>query len=340
MKSVRNYLIVFSSVVIFSGCYTELATVERNDRGYAYDSDTTYEEGSTAINNNYYLDDDYRRSRLRVSFHYYYPENTSWIGGYYNSYFNDPYWGMRPFSWTYDPWYGYYPTWGCPPYYDPWHPYYPPVVYYPGYYPSPVYGNNTPSIPIKGHRADGPSREGTTITDRSSPIPNPSSTTTVATTPRTRESVPIDKVTPVTRPGKTRDETPWWERKNNEQTKESRPVDRPRIGRTPNAPEKQSRGNEEATSVDRPRETKRPSPKSSVPNNESRPVDRPRETRRPAYSPSPKPSAPSNDARPVERPRESRRESYNPPSQQSAPAPSRGSGSSGSSSSSGGRKRD
>jgi len=349
MKSVRNSFLVFSIVILFSGCYTELATVEQNERDYAYDSDTTYEEGSTAINNNYYLDDDYRRSRLRVSFHYYYPENTSWIGGYYNSYFNDPYWGMRPWSWTYDPWYGYYPsyypTWGCLPYYDPWHPYYPPIVHYPGYYPSPVYVSTQPKTPPR-IRTEGSSRDGNSTDVRSRPIPSPSSETQATTIRKGRgdekEAIPVS--TPIRKRG---NDVSWWDRRDNEQSKEAKPVNRPRIVRNPNAPEKQSRGNEEATPVDRPRETRRPtytpSPKPSAPNDESRPVERPRETRRPTYTPAPKPSAPNNDARPVERPRESRRESYSPPAQQStpsAPAPSRGGSNSGSSSSSGGRKRD
>ncbi len=347
MKSVRNSLLVFSSVVLFSGCYTELATVERTDRNYAYDSDTTYEEGSAAINN-YYLNDDYRRSRLRVSFHYYYPENTSWIGGYYNSYFNDPYWGMRPWSWAYDPWYGYYPsyypTWGCPPYYDPWHPYYPSVAYYPGYYTSPVYVNIQPAIPSR-IRTEGSSRDGNNTEIRNRPIPSPSSETQV-TTVRTEgrdntEAVPVS--TPVRKRG---NDVSWWDRRDNEQAKEARPVDQTRVGRAASAPEKQNRGNEEAIPIDRSRETRRPtytpSPKPSSPNDESRPVERPRETRRqtPTYTPSPKSSAPSDEAKPVERPRESRRESYNPPPQQSAPAPSRSGGNNGSATSSGGRKRD
>ena len=346
MKSVRNSLLVFSSVILFSGCYTELATVERTDRDYANNSDTTYEEGSTAINNHYYLDDDYRRSRLRVSFHYYYPENTSWIGGYYNSYFNDPYWGMRPWSWTYDPWYGYYPsyypTWGCPPYYDPWHPYYPSVAYYPGYYPSPVYVNNQPKSPPR-IRTSGSTRDGNSTDIRSRPIttlPAETQTKTVRTEGRdNKEAIPVPA--PVRKRG---NDVSWWDRRDNEQTKEARPVDQPRVARSPNAPEKQR--SEEAIPVDRPRETRRPtytpSPKPSTPNDESRPVERPRETRKPTYTPSPKPSVPSNEAKPVERPRESRRESYNPP-QQSTPsssAPSRGGGSNGSSTSSGGRKRD
>ena len=321
MKPVRNSLLTCFAVVLFSGCYTELATVEHNDRDYADDSDTTYDQGSTTVNNQYYLDDDYRRSRLRVSFHYYYPENTSWIGAYYNSYFNDPYWGMRPFSWSYDPWYGYYPSspW-CytPPYYDPWNPYYHhyhPIAYYPVYYPSPAHGSRQPSTPPR-IRTEGPSRDGNISDGRSRPIAPPAETQiTTVRTARGNEK----EVTPVQTPVRKRgNEVSWWDRKDNERTTEARPVDRPRGVRIQSAPTKQSRASEQATSSERPREV-----------------------RRPTYTPSTKPSS-GGEARPVERPRESRRESsYSPPPQQSAPAPARSGGSSsGSSSSSGGRKRD
>jgi hypothetical protein len=347
MKTVRNSLLAVFSIVVFSGCYTELATVEQNDREYAYDSDTTVDEGSTTINNHYYLDDDYRRSRLRVSFHYYYPENTSWIGGYYNSFFNDPYWGMRPWAWSYDPWYGYYPayypTWGCYPY-DPWHPYYPPVAYYPVYYPTPIYVNNQPAAPPR-IRTEGSSRDGNNGDVRSRPITPPTEVQT--TTIRTGRGNEKD-VTPVATPVRKRDnEVSWWDRRDTEQPKEAQPVNRPREIRNPTSPEKQGKRNDESVPTEQPRGTGRPTytpaPKESTPDNESRPVDRPREVRRPTYTPAPKSSVPKEDAKPVERPRQSGRQSYNPPPAQSAPsAPpqstSRG-GSSGSSSS-GGRKRD
>ena len=320
MKSVRSSLLIFSSFLLFSGCYTELATVEQNDRDVAYDSDTTYEEGSTTINNHYYLDDDYRRSRLRTSFHYYYPENTSWIGVYYNSYFNDPYWGMREWSWTYDPWYGYYPTyyptWGCPPY-NPWHPYYPPVVYYPGYYPSPVYVSTQPATPPR-IRTEGPSRDGNRTDIRTRPISTPSGETQVTAIRTGRENdKEVVPAAPVVR--KRGNEESWWDRRDKEQPKEARPVDRPRTVRNPRNIEKQNRGNEEAVSTDKPREV-----------------------RRPTVTPVPKQSTPNTESRPADRPRESRRQSYNPPPQSSPSspsAPSRGGGNSSSTSSSGSRKR-
>ncbi|MDP1678156.1 MAG: hypothetical protein Q8L88_14970 [Bacteroidota bacterium] len=320
MKSVRNSLFLFSTVLLFSGCYTELATVEQNDREYVYDADTTFEEGSTTVNNHYYLDDSYRRSRLRASFHYYYPENNSWIGAYYNSYFNDPYWGMRPWSWAYDPWYGYYPatTW-CytPPYYDPWYPHYPYGGYYPVYYPNPVYVSTQPATPPR-IRTEGSSRDGNRTDVRSRPIVTPSTETPVTTT-RTRGGVDKE-VVPSQTPVRTRgNDVSWWDRKDKEQPKEVRPVERPRTVRNPNVSEKQKRGNEEAVSTDRPREV-----------------------RKPTVSPTTKPSTPKKESRPADRPRESRRQSYNPPPQQSsssAPASSRGSSSSSTSSSSGSRKR-
>lgn len=346
MKTVRNSLLMVFSIVAFSGCYTELATVEQNDRDYAYDSDTTYQEGSTTINNHYYLDDDYRRSRLRVSFHYYYPENTSWIGGYYNSFFNDPYWGMRPWSWTYDPWYGYYPTYypmvGCYPY-DPWHPYYPPVVYYPGYYSAPVYVNNQPAVPPR-IRTDGSSRDPNNNIIRTRPIAPP--TETQVTTIRTGRGDGKDVIPsqPIIR--KRDNEVSWWDRRDKEQPKEALPVERPRNNRPQVSPESPSKGNDEAIPTGRPRETGRsgytPSQRPTTPSGDAKPVERPREVRRPTYTPAPKPSAPSNDAKPVDRPRQSGRQSYNPPSQSAPSAPAQSSsrgGSSGSSSSSGGRRR-
>ncbi len=320
MKYVRNLLFVCSTVLLYSGCYTELATVEQTDRDYAYDTDTTYDESPTTITNHYYLDDDYRRSRLRASFHYYYPENTSWIGAYYNSYFNDPYWGMRQWSWSYDPWYGYYPayypSWHCLPY-DPWHPYYP-IVYYPVYYPSPAYVSTQPVSPPR-IRTGGASRDGNTSDIRSRPITS-MPTETQATSVRTgrvidKEAVPVPQES-----RKRNNEVSWWDRNKTEQPKEARPVERPRNIRTQNPPEKANKGNGEAV-----------------------PVERRREVRKPTYTPAQKPSTPNDEARSVERPRESRRQSYNPPAQQStpsAPAPSRGGSNSGSSSSSGGRKRD
>lgn len=351
MKSVLNFLVIAAAVVSFQGCYTEVATVERNDDEYAYDSDTTYENGSTSINNHYYLDDDYRRSRLRVSFNYYYPSYSSWIGAYYNSYFNDPYWGMyhRP-SWYYDPFYSNYPPYGwCyypSPYYDPWYPYpgyYPPIVYYPGYYPSPGYVYSPEPNP--GRPRDGGSTRDPNPNDRSRPIPPPTTSTGLPVAggnPETRQRDPI--VPPAeTRPIKPREtkrdpETPWWEKmKNDRPTRivdsDSRPDDREKGKTSPSAP-----SNKNTPREDNP--TYSPPKKDRVVKDEQ-PVERPKRER-PSYNPPSKKSVPKDEAKPVERKRETRQPSYNPPPQSSPPASNPPRSNSGGSSSSGGngRKRD
>jgi hypothetical protein len=57
MKSVLRFFVVATVVAFFPGCYTELATTEQPDREYTTESDTSYENGNTTINNHYYLDD-------------------------------------------------------------------------------------------------------------------------------------------------------------------------------------------------------------------------------------------------------------------------------------------
>jgi hypothetical protein len=350
MKHVLNTLLVMSAMLLFIGCYTELATVERNDREYAFDSDTTSEGGATIINNNYYLDDSYRQSRLRVSFNYYYPSYSSWIGAYYNSYFNDYYWGMsyRP-SWYFDPFYSYgYPYYGCvypTPYYDPWYPYYHPIAYYPVYTP-PIYVIN-PSVPGRT-RDNGASRDQQTDV-RTRPIPGSSAVPVAeAATPEVRPRN-TDEAVSVGRNGRT-PERAWWERVNAESgtrnTGEARPVDVTKEGRvprdeaSPSAPSSNTRPG--TVREDRPIDRNKP----NAPNvgsgtqerqPEARPVERPRrgEVRNstPAVS-----SSPSGEARPVQRPRESSRPSYTPAPQSAPPqsTPPRSSGGS----SGGGRKRD
>lgn len=352
MKYVLKTIIAVSVLLPFAGCYTELATVERNDAEYVYDSDTTSEDGKTVINNHYYLDDSYRQSRLRVSFNYYYPSHTSWIGSYYNSYFNDYYWGMsyRP-SWYYDPFYSYgYPYYGCgypSPYYDPWYPYYRPVAYYPVYAP-PIYviGSGNPGRTRSGGASRDPQND-----LRSRPIPGPSTdpvSTAAAPEERPRGT---DEAVSTQRPGRT-PERPWWERVNTENgtrnSGEARPVEvtkgerAPRDEASPTAPPVYTRpenGREdrliERNKPGKPRYesgTKERQP-------EARPVERPR--RGEVRSSSPAASSGGNsEARPIERPRESSRPSYTPAPQSAPPqsTPPRSSG--GSSGGGGGRRRD
>lgn len=355
MKQVLNTFIVMIVVLPFTGCYTELATVERNDREYAYDPDTTAGgNGTTVINNNYYLDDSYRQSRMRVSFNYYYPSYSSWIGSYYHSYFDDYYWGMnyRP-SWYYDPFYTYYPPFGgCQypsPYYDPWYPYYTPIAYYPVYYPvytPPIYGGNSgnPNRPRDGGATRDPLDGG-----RSRPIPGPVNTPVAVTdNPENRPRTPDDAV-PTGRPVRTQ-ERPWWEKMDDRSSRpagDSRPVEVSKGSRpsrdesspvTPTVNERPVRNPE-----DRPVDRNKPNQPTYAPGKtdrqpEARPAERPRrdEVR---YSQPAKPSSTQQEARPVERSRESSRPSFTP-APQSAPPQSSAPRSGGGSSGGGGRRRD
>lgn len=351
MKSVLKYFASAVVIVSFAGCYTELSTIEHGDRDISYESDTTYDDDATTINNHYYLDDEYRQSRLRVSFNYYYPSYSSRISSYYYSYFNDYSWGMyhRP-SWYYDPFYSYYPSNGwCyypSPIYDPWFPYYPPYVYYPVYYSSPVYANNpaTPGRPRPGGSTRDPVPE-------NRPRPNP--TSSPVTGSAVSEHSPTESM-PIATPRGGRDrETPWWDKISTERPSqntdaEARPIDtenKPaRDNRTtPSSGSDGVRHEGEARPVERPKDDRsvQTPPKKERPARDDKPVERPRKNTS-TYTPPVKQSPPKQEARPVERPRESRKPSYTPPPRQSAApqsAPSR-SGSGSSSSGNNGRKRD
>ncbi|GEM_PF-2808615 len=338
MKSVLKKIFVGTfalSGLVLAGCYTEVATRDTGNDYPAYtESDTSVDGENITINNHYYLDDDYRRSRFRLSFNYYYPSyHSSWIASYYYSYYNDWYWGWRrPFyynDWCYHPNPYWYPGYVWNPYYDPY--YYP----YPYYYPSPVYGYTPPANPGRV-RDNGPSRDITDPGGRTRPLPSaPSPGTTVASSPRVHESVPVNEAQPA-KGGRVRDEVPWWERANKE---------RPR---TDNVGSRA--GNEEAKPIDRRRES--PSvatPKPKSPKEEARPVERRRDNPR-RYTP-PRKDEPKQreEAKPVERPRERQQPAYNPPPKNNPPPPSynpppqndggRTRGTEGNSGSSGGRKR-
>ena len=323
-------LLLFAAILIFSGCYTELTTREYEEPYYATDSDTSYTEEEITINNHYYLDDDYRRSRFKLSFNYYYPTyHSSWIGSYYSSYYDDYYWGLnRPWWWYHYP--GYvilYPTPWWPPIYDPWYPYpyYPPVAYYPTYYPYPSYPNTPGGNPGR-IRDNGATRDNTNPGERSRPVIGVGATTgtEVATGVRIREPLPTEAVTVKERPV---NEVPWWERqKQDRQRSESivRPVDRPVI---------------------RQKEKRQTDAGANQPRNEgTKPQVRPAEKKTRSV---PESAAPTkrNDGESksgkTQRPREERRSYSPPPSQQSPASSAPRSGNSGStgSTNSGGRKR-
>ncbi len=308
---------LFLAGVMWSGCYTEVATRSYDGEYYDADvsSDTTVNDSNVTINNNYYLDDNYRQSRFRLSFNYYYPSyyHSSLIGSYYYSYFDDPYWGFGP-RWSYFD-YGYGCIYPRPYVYDPWWPYYGGYYHhYPIYYQHPIYGYNPPTVdPGNRRRADGPSRDLPNVRERSRPIPTPTSPSpTVASTPRVRESSPRDEGTTVAQPRRSRDEVPWWKR--NEGT--------------------------------RNRESVNPPPAQNNPNKEARPAERKRENQRASVAPSRRNDAPQQQARPAQRQRENRQPSYSPPPQRSssqpsyAPPASSGGGRSRSSEGSSGRRRD
>lgn len=315
MKTVMRFLPLYvMAIVIFSGCYTEFAAQEYDDDQSYTASDTSYdEEGNVTINNSYYLDDDYRRSRFRLSFNYYYPTyHSSWIASYYYSYYDDPYWGWGSPYWYYDRWpYGctYPPVVYWPPIYDPWYPYphYPVVIYHPPYHDGPQYGYYPPSNPGRV-RTGGSTRD---IGERTRAVSSPSApaTTVVATgAAPTRQRTTVQEVAPVNDRG--RDNRAWWEKTNS----------RTEVKTRQRVTEKTAR---ESKSVYTPRESRKEETQSS----------------KPAYNP-PKRSSSREEGKQTERPRESKR-SYSPPQSQQAPAQSspRSSGGNSGSTSNGGERR-
>ncbi|MDD8016811.1 MAG: hypothetical protein PHP42_00410 [Bacteroidota bacterium] len=329
MKSVlKKYLLGVAAFggLIFSGCYTEVSTLDNDHQQYAYtdESDTTVTDKDVTINNNYYLDDDYRQSRFRLSFNYYYPTyQPSWIAGYYYSYYDDWNFGWhQPFyynDWCYNPHPYWYHSWYYDPFYNPY-PYY--------YYHTPGYAYAPPSNPGR-IRNNGPSRDAANPNGRTRSNPSiPSPGTAVATTsptPRVRETARDNDAQPVTT--RRRAEVPWWERVNNEQQR--------------------TRDNEARNSGNavRPGERQRvdSGPTQGTKSGDARQNNRRRESS-PAYSP-PARRNNSGDAKPAERQRGRREQSYSPPTQNRQPAysppPSNtgGRGRGGESSGGGGRKR-
>ncbi|MBI2428545.1 MAG: hypothetical protein HYV29_07090 [Ignavibacteriales bacterium] len=345
MRSFPVYFLMIIAATL-TGCYTEFAASESSDYsddGYYTDTDTTYDdEGTVTINNNYYLDDDYRRSRFRLSFNYYYPTyHSSWISGYYHSFYDDYYWGWHRPWW----WYHHYPQYTIiypnpwwPPIYDPWYPYpyYPGGVYYPPYYSPPQYGYNPPANPGRV-RTDGSTRDPRDPGGRTRPIPTPTTPgTTIATggTPA-RERIPEVKAIPVDE--RQREEIPWWKKVNSTSPPEKR-------ARVVDGTDKQSpRDNRTMTSPPQKKAQREDQPAYTPPKNKQREQKRVNEgaTNKPAYNP-PRRSVPQNEGKSSDRPREERRTYSPPPAQQAPPQsspPRSNGGSSGGSGNGGGRKR-
>jgi hypothetical protein len=138
MKTIRFLLtlplFLGLSVVLFQGCYTQLATTKDEESSYQQEESSYQEEEQPATNqsydNNYYNDYDDWRSRSYIGFSYYYPSwrtSWGWDGCIYPAYW--------------DPWYSpsFYPYYGYSPYYSSWYSY---PTY--GYYLTPYgYNHNT-----------------------------------------------------------------------------------------------------------------------------------------------------------------------------------------------------
>lgn len=113
-------------VLLFPGCYTQLAMSERETRS-EYDEQKgedqyAYDESDTLASEQRYDDEWYPYYRYRFGFRYYDP----WFYGYYNPWYWSPY-SYYPYDY-YGGFYGYYPYYG---YFDPYRFYggYPFVVY-------------------------------------------------------------------------------------------------------------------------------------------------------------------------------------------------------------------
>lgn len=325
-------IVLFGTLaLVLTGCYTQLATEEMTDRESYDNSDSSYEQENGTIADQYYLDDDYRQSRLRISFHYYYPSyRTSWIAGYYNSFYDDYYWGWhRPLYWNYYPGYTViYPSPWWPPIYDPWYPYpyyYPSMAYYPYYYP---YGSGGYKTAAAGRIRDtGPTRDTRDPSERIRPIQSPTTGTEVVSGGSTvRERPSVEAVTPP-EGNRTRNEVPWWEREKQERRaveSSDRPAERSAV--RPSEKRRIENGQGQNTTGRKPAQT------------------RPAERRKVAPAESTTPSGNANGSKRNGQstpPREERR-SYSPPQRQSSPpasAPRSNGGSTSSGNNGGSRKR-
>jgi hypothetical protein len=320
------YLFVFFLFGVFlSGCYTQLVVDERSDNDDSYvESDTTNDGKNISINNHYYLDDNYRQSRFRMSFNYYYPSHGSWMADYYYSYFDDPYWGMnRPYY--YNPWCYNPPPWAYNPFpywYDDYY-YYGYSHHYPGGYYPVASGMYVPGNDNERIRRGGSTRDPNAVRERN-PISVASPTgisKTETSAPRLREPVangnPNDEAQPLS--GKrVREETPWWERSKREESIRQREAN----------PNRSGDGNSDARPVEQDRRRRNEQPTYTPPaktngsgDTEARPVEQNRRRRndQPTYTPPAKTNGSGgSEARPRER--ERRQSTYNAPQRRTQPS--------------------
>jgi hypothetical protein len=185
MKNLITFLTLTVFMIFFAGCYTQLGTVKsegnETEETYSYDrnednnydSDTTYTEGGTTVNN-YFYDGNNWQPRSYWMFDYYYP-SYYWPSTAFGFAYNDP-WFYDSY-WHYDPW-----ICGTPFVYYP--------AYYPPYYGSPYYQNywwadnyyvtNTGTVKHTkrdfGGSRDRDLRPGTTEVDRTDRTFNPGRT--------------------------------------------------------------------------------------------------------------------------------------------------------------------
>jgi hypothetical protein len=222
MKKTGSWLVIlFASILLIPGCYTQFATYEddrTDEESYtSTEPDTTVDESSrSTIINNYYGDDSYRDWRYRFSFSYYYPSRQAFGIGWSDYYFDD-YWFWRDF---YGPYYTVvypYPYWYRPYWYyntNLWWP------YYGGGYSDPYYTSITKN---RGERQDpGVTRGnegggiGTGRNRETMPPPattNPGGTVSIPSEPvRSPRIADVEPATAEKPKLKNRDDTPWWER--------------------------------------------------------------------------------------------------------------------------------
>ncbi|MFA3783026.1 hypothetical protein ABRY23_08190 [Melioribacteraceae bacterium 4301-Me] len=130
--------LIFASLLVLSGCYTQVALREPTDwnNGYANNeneseqyNDTTYSQDSSSYYNDYY-DNYYNSPYRRYYYGYYPPSGFSLSLGYFDPWYYDYYnwWCGTCLTW------GYYSPWYSPYYYS-YYPYFY-YGYYPYYYPT------------------------------------------------------------------------------------------------------------------------------------------------------------------------------------------------------------
>jgi hypothetical protein len=226
MKKTGRYFslgIIILAAMALSGCYTQLATSDNEDRPADSQEYTSADTGvGPTIINNYYGSDAYREWQYRTSFRYFsYSPHMMWDIGWSDPFY-DAYW---------DPWYTPYapypwhnPYWSRPYYYSDWYTANP--YYYPGgYYGIPViaYGNSAAFVAPR-RRTTGSLRGGDagSIRGGTAAIPPPATGGVMRKdlneATRIRAAAVPNAEVKTESPKRVRqtEETPWWVRMNQE----------------------------------------------------------------------------------------------------------------------------